>query len=147
MLSIGLTPNKTKTISTINVPDEYYFDFLRGHHDGDGSFHSYFDPRWPASFMFYLTFASASPAHIRWLQTTNKRLAGVQGHVAKSKGHSVIQLRYAKSETLLLLMRMYANPRSPCLERKRLKISKALRIVDESLAGPQAVRPRDAQVV
>src|SRR3989338_8341238 len=44
--AIGLTANKTKTIGVVNIPDEYFFDFLRGHFDGDGCTYSYWDPRW-----------------------------------------------------------------------------------------------------
>ena len=51
--SIGLTPKKSRTMGAINIPDEYFFDFLRGHFDGDGTFYSYWDPRWRSSFMFY----------------------------------------------------------------------------------------------
>src|SRR5262245_26965983 len=54
LLSIGLMPNKTKVLGSIKVPDEYFFDFLRGHFDGDGCSYSYWDPRWHSSFMLYI---------------------------------------------------------------------------------------------
>jgi len=41
LLEIGLTPNKSKTLGKIQIPDKYFFDFLRGHFDGDGTFYSY----------------------------------------------------------------------------------------------------------
>jgi hypothetical protein len=47
--SIGLTTKKSKTISSINIPDKYFLDFLRGHFDGDGTFYSYWDRRWKSS--------------------------------------------------------------------------------------------------
>ncbi|WP_411954773.1 LAGLIDADG family homing endonuclease [Alkalibacillus sp. S2W] len=34
----GLTPDKTNTISMLNVPQKYFLDFLRGVIDGDGNF-------------------------------------------------------------------------------------------------------------
>src|SRR3989344_1036593 len=46
LLSIGLMPNKSKILGEIKIPDKYFFDFLRGHFDGDGTFYSYWDPRW-----------------------------------------------------------------------------------------------------
>src|SRR3989338_7960663 len=67
LLEIGLMPNKTKILTSISVTDEYFFDFLRGHFDGDGSFYSYWDPRWKSSYMFYTVFISASKNHINWL--------------------------------------------------------------------------------
>ena len=30
LLSLGLTPNKSKTIGPLKIPYEYFFDFLRG---------------------------------------------------------------------------------------------------------------------
>jgi hypothetical protein len=68
--SIGLTPKKSLTIGALQIPDKYFFDFLRGSFDGDGCFYSYFDPRWKHSFMYYLTFCSASHAHVLWLRAS-----------------------------------------------------------------------------
>lgn len=133
LLSIGLTPNKTKTMGPLLIPDAYFFDFLRGHHDGDGCFYSYYDPRWRSSFMYYLTFLSASPSHVQWIRDSLERLLGVHGHMSTSRNSCVAQLKYAKRESLKVLKRMYVQPDAPCLERKRLKIKCALRIVGESL--------------
>lgn len=133
LLSIGLMPNKTKRLGTLAIPDKYLFDFLRGHHDGDGSFYSYFDPRWRKSFMFYLQFISASPAHICWIRESLERLLGVRGHIGTSKRSSVIQLKYAKRESLVILRKLYPHPDVVCLARKRLKIERSLHIVGESL--------------
>ena len=68
LLAIGLMPNKTKIIGAIVIPPRYFFDFLRGHFDGDGSFYSYWDKRWRSSFMHYLQFISASRNHILWMK-------------------------------------------------------------------------------
>jgi hypothetical protein len=38
LLTIGLMPHKSKILTSIAVPKEYFFDFLRGHFDGDGTF-------------------------------------------------------------------------------------------------------------
>ncbi len=134
LLSIGLTANKSLTLGELKIPDQYFFDFFRGHLDGDGCFYSYYDPRWPASFMFYLTIVSASKAHISWIRKTLQRLLEIKGHVTSSKKHQHIsQLKYAKQESLILLKRLYEDPRAICLKRKRLKIITALRIVGKSL--------------
>ncbi len=133
LLGIGLTPHKSKTLSALEIPDEYFFDFLRGHHDGDGSFYSYYDPRWRSSFMFYLQFVSASPVHIDWIRSGLERLLSIRGHVSIAKQSDIVQLRYAKTESVELLKRLYSRPGAKCLTRKRLKIERALRIVGESL--------------
>src|SRR3989338_5725455 len=42
--SIGLMPRKTKLLAALEVPDWYFFDFLRVNFDGDGTFYSYWIP-------------------------------------------------------------------------------------------------------
>ena len=41
LLSIGLSPNKTKTLGGLKIPNKFFPDFLRGHLDGDGYTYSY----------------------------------------------------------------------------------------------------------
>ena len=129
LLNIGLTPKKSKTIGSVNVPDKYFFDFLRGHFDGDGSFHSYWDKRWRSSFMFYTYFYSASKKHILWLRREIKKQISINGYITKPKTTSVYALRYAKSESLKLLLKIYGLKSAVCLSRKYLKIKTALAII------------------
>jgi hypothetical protein len=129
LISVGLTPAKSKTIGSLRVPTKYFWDFLRGAFDGDGSSYSYRDPRWPTSFMFYLTFNSASKAHIEWLRKTIRSLAGAKGHVSKAQTSSVYSLRYGKREAVLIILRMYRSGGVISLTRKRLKIEAALAII------------------
>ncbi|MEK7516149.1 MAG: LAGLIDADG family homing endonuclease [Patescibacteria group bacterium] len=131
LLSIGLTPAKSKTIGKIDIPQKYFFDFLRGSFDGDGTFYSYWDPRWKSSFMFYTAFASASRAHLDWIREEIFRTLGACGHVTRAK--QVCQLRYAKTESLKILRKMYHQDTVVCLRRKRLKILNALSIIGEQL--------------
>lgn len=128
LLSLGLTPAKSKTIGKINIPDKYFFDFLRGCFDGDGCFYSYWDPRWKSSHMFYLEFTSASIKHISWLREELKARVNILGHVTKSKNNSAFNLKYAKKEALEIIRKMYYTPKVVCLSRKSLKIEKALKI-------------------
>ncbi|QQS22889.1 hypothetical protein IPM19_04710 [bacterium] len=132
LLSIGLMPSKSKVIAEVKIPKRYYDDFLRGHFDGDGTFYSYKDKRWPSSFLFYLVFMSASENHINWLRVQNSLKYRVSGHISKNKNSSVYQLRYGKKESLVILRKMYSNS-SLCLTRKLLKIKQALDIISESL--------------
>ena len=134
LVSIGLTPAKSKTISSLKIPRKYFFDFLRGVFDGDGSTYSYWDKRWESSFMFYVQFASASPAFIEWLRLGIERSLHIRGHVTTARGHSTTQLKYAKRDGLKLLKSMYARPKTATfLRRKYLKIQRMLSIVGERL--------------
>jgi 6-phosphofructokinase len=126
LLSIGLTPKKSLTMGKLKIPSKYFFDFLRGCFDGDGCFYSYWDPRWRSSYMFYLTFSSASKNHIDWLRDELKNRLYVLGHIGKDGKSSTFQLKYAKKEALEIIKEMYYNPKVVCLSRKRIKIERAL---------------------
>lgn len=128
LLNIGLMPNKSKIISQVSVPENFFFDYLRGEFDGDGSTYSYFDTRWKSSFMFYTIFASESRTHITWLQNEICKRLQIKGHITGKDG-SCYQLKYSKGESLVLLRAIYPNNRVLSLSRKRLKIKKMLRTI------------------
>ncbi len=121
---IGITSAKSKTIQSISVPEEFFSDFLRGLFDGDGSFYTFWDKRWPSSFGFKLTFASASPDFIYWLKERNTDFFGVHGFVHKGAG--VLNLEYTKGDSKKIITAMYHNPKVLFLRRKRDKIESAL---------------------
>lgn len=127
LLGLGLTPNKTKTIYKLFIPDKYFMDFLRGHFDGDGYFYSYWDKRWPNSFMFYTNFISCNLRHLHWLRDRINKLLNIQGHITKSS-ESTWALRFAKKDSKILLSKMYSKRNIPCLERKKKKIKKCFSI-------------------
>lgn len=134
LLSVGLMPNKSKIIGALKIPPQYFFDFLRGHLDGDGCTYSYWDSRWKSSFMFYTVFGSASKKHISWLQEEIFKYTGLRGHVTGTgKERTIYQLKYAKTESLVLLRKIYYERRVMHLSRKRLKIQKMLSIIGERL--------------
>ena len=130
LLSVGLTPNKTKTLGSLEIPDKYFGDFLRGHLDGDGCTYSYWDPRWKSSFMFYTVFMSASREHLEWIKSQIKRIYGVEGRITYHR-KSIFHLRFAKNASLVLLGRIYYRSDVSCLERKRSKIMSALGIINK----------------
>ncbi len=138
LLEIGLFPNKTKILEEVSVPEKYFADFLRGHFDGDGSSYSYFDKRWKNSFMFYISFVSASKKHIHWIQETSLRLYGIKGYIKKVKDKEFYELRYAKKEGVVITQKMYYNAQVPCLKRKKEKLflsieksAQVLKLVDK----------------
>lgn len=132
LLSIGLTPAKSKTLGVLKVPGKYFLDFLRGSFDGDGSSYSYHDPRWPTSFLFYISFNSASETHIVWLREKIHVLLGANGHVSRARNNSFFSLRYGKREATVIARAMYKD--APlCLSRKRLKIESSLAMMGRHL--------------
>ncbi|MEK7535051.1 MAG: hypothetical protein AAB563_01445 [Patescibacteria group bacterium] len=127
LLSVGLTPRKSKTMGSIKVPEQYFRDFLRGHFDGDGCSHSYFDPVWEKSFRLYLSFISASKKHLIWLKKEILKSNDVRGNVIRSgKNGGMYLLRFAKYDSMKLFDFIYYEPELPCLTRKRLKFAEAV---------------------
>lgn len=130
---IGIMPQKTKTIGVVDVPSEFFFDFLRGHFDGDGTFYSYWDPRWRSSYMFYTVFISASKKHIAWIQEEIFQRLGIKGHCTQTGDTPIYAIKYAKAESLKLLPNMYYNAEVVCLSRKRKKIEAALAVLRDGI--------------
>lgn len=130
LLSIGLTPHKSRTLKSITIPNDFFIDFLRGHLDGDGSTYSYWDPRWRSSFCLYTQFVSASFDHVKWLRKKISQICKVNGLIKKSG--SIYQLTFAKYSSVILLKQIYYSPNLICLERKHSKIILALSIISGS---------------
>jgi len=128
LMSIGLTPKKSKTISALDIPDKYFFDFVRGVWDGDGTIYSFWDPRWKSSFMYYIALTSASPAFLEWMQSRISELSDfcLRGRI--SQGSRVLQLRYAKKESRELFHRMFKDEKALYLPRKFAKAQKIFTI-------------------
>lgn len=132
LLSIGITPRKSKTLGSVKVPARYFRDYLRGHFDGDGSTNSYWDPRWKSSFMLYLDFATASSAYAQWLSKRIRDLFNIGGSIQRSinkNGVRFYQVRYAKYASLKLINKIYYKKGLICLKRKQFKIWRSLAII------------------
>lgn len=141
LISIGLTPNKSKTIGEINLPDKYFRDFLRGHLDGDGYNYSYWDKRWKSSFMLYTGFVSASLIHLKWLNNQIEKLFNLKGQIRYGTG--AYQLKFAKNASIKLMGKIYYRSNLICLERKRFKIEKALDIIHKQAGVAKLVHAID----
>ena len=140
-LRLGLMPNKSKKLTHLNIPDKYFFDFLRGCFDGDGTSYAYWDPRWRSSYMFYSAIASASPAFLIWLQKTINRLINIKGRIVSSCRSQ--QLRFAKKETKILFKKMYRQKNSAYLKRKFDKLQNFLKIDFEHAEVVKVVNTQD----
>lgn len=128
--SIGFTQRKSLTLKKINLPNKYFFDFLRGLFDGDGYSYSYWDKRWKSSFMFYIGFCSGSPNFVEWLREKIKKLSKIEGHITKVKRkNTYYQLKYSKYEAVRLVSFLYQNTKCYKLKRKYLKIKGVLSIM------------------
>ncbi len=118
--NIGLTAAKSKTIKSVAVPKNYFPDFLRGLFDGDGTFYTFQDKRWPNSFSFKLSVASASLDFLSWLKKFLTKYYNVKGYL--HKGDGVWNLEYVKGDTKKLFYVMYRDQNTLHLSRKYDKL-------------------------
>lgn len=129
LLTIGLSPNKSHTLVSVNVPDLYFRDFLRGVFDGDGCTFSYWSPQWPNSFVLYTAITSASKKFLLWLKNKIYELYGIRGYISIIDQEKAYNLRFAKKSSLALFEQMYHNNKVVHLKRKRFKIQRSLDII------------------
>ncbi len=117
LLGIGLEPNKSLVLKPLAIPKELFADFTRGYFDGDGCITASIDKRWQNSYMFYTSFACASPPFLRWLiANLAEHVPGITGHIRKSS--RAYTLTYAKADSRALFTFMYYAENVPRLERK-----------------------------
>jgi len=107
----GLTPNKTKTIGVLDVPDSVFAGFLRGELDGDGGW--YISKGWRGFPYLVGKFTSSSQRYLEWLHETVARLSGIDGCLQKSR------LYYNGEKAEKLGEWIYYAPDLLCLQRKR----------------------------
>jgi hypothetical protein len=120
--SIGLTPRKSLTLGSINVPDGVLAHLLRGLLDGDGSIiDSTYEGTGKAKGAKYRTllvrFNTASRQHAEWVRERIRALFGLSGGLWCEDG--MYQLTYAKRASRRLLPLLYPAPDVPCIQRKR----------------------------
>lgn len=121
---IGLSPNKSLTISALKIPNKYFFDFVRGEWDGDGTIYCIRDSRWKSSYIVSLSFASGSTDFLLWLQTEINQRIQTTGHIYRGKNGKAPQLRYARKDSKKLFDAMFYANDLPHLERKFAKAQK-----------------------
>lgn len=119
LLTIGLTPAKSKTISKISVPQKYFVDFLRGCLDGDGNISVFNHPESKQK-QLKVRFASASKKFVIWIyQTLYDKYNIPGGHIYNDKIKSIYTLSYAKTDGGKILKLMYHRNNLPFLKRKK----------------------------
>lgn len=118
LLSIGLTPAKSKTIQKILIPDAFFCYFLRGCIDGDGNIH---ESRHPESkhVQLRLSLASASKSFLTWMLENIQRIHGIRGGwITTMDKKSAHILRFGKRDSIQIFKAMYAHTQMYALQRK-----------------------------
>lgn len=115
---IGLTPAKSKTLGPVNIPKQFFADFMRGCFDGDGNISEAIHPQ-SKLLQLRLRISSASPAFLRWLLAEHGRLWHIKGGwIYSDKKKSVGSLCFGKRDSVNILRRMYKHKSEFYLRRK-----------------------------
>ncbi len=117
LLSIGLTPKKSKTMGKLEIPQKYFYDFFRGCIDGDGSVGSFMHPESKLP-QFKTRLVSASKLFLEWIRSLTIK-DGIKGFITTSDGlHTLV---FAKRDSTKLLNLVYYAGFPPSLGRKYLQ--------------------------
>lgn len=116
LMSVGLTPAKSKTIGPVKVPDKYFADFLRGCIDGDGciSVHKHPESIHP---QLRVRLTSASKSFLTWVFYTISERFRVQGGFIRQCPRA-FELTFCKSDSIIILNRIYYPGVKHYLDRK-----------------------------
>lgn len=116
--SIGLTPRKSKTLGPLEIPDQWFRDFLRGTLDGDGSW--YKSKSWAGRYQYLrVELCSASKNFIAWVSQKTFELAGLQGTLRSRSLGRYHYLTFLGQQALELGNWLYYSPSVVALTRKR----------------------------
>ena len=121
LLSIGLKPAKSKTLTSLKIEDKYFQDFLRGCIDGDGNINIFTHPE-SKNKQLRIRLFYASKDFLSWIQKEILYHCDVKGGWVETR-KSVSVLTYAKKDSIILLNFMYYKGVKYYLKRKN-KIAK-----------------------
>lgn len=118
LLTLGLTPRKSKTISKLKIPLKFFSHFFRGCIDGDGSISISTHPESQHS-QYKIRLCSASKSFLEWILGTCLKSFSVDGGaISKMRSSSIYTLQFSKNDTLKILKMIYSK-NVICLSRKR----------------------------
>lgn len=128
LLGIGLMPRKSLVLKELQVPKEYFIDFLRGVIDGDGSIHTWVHAT-NGIRQWSLRIASASPVFAKWLKLRIEDTFSVKGKIyairKQEKGNYLYLMKFGKLPAQVILAGCYYKN---CLALER-KLKKAIKCV------------------
>ncbi|MDP2913539.1 MAG: LAGLIDADG family homing endonuclease [Candidatus Omnitrophota bacterium] len=105
LLLIGLTPNKSLTIRSLNVSCKCFVDFLRGLIDGDGCLRRWIHPSNKRE-QWSLRIYSGSGVFIKWLNNITGYLLNINGKIYKETDRRWI-LKYGKMAAKEIIRQCY----------------------------------------
>lgn len=129
LLTIGLTPKKSLSMTEIKVPGKYFPDFLRGVVDGDGSINTWVHHS-NNGIQWCLRLTSGAPIFSQWLKDEIENRFKVKGKLYKYhyklKKNPIFITKFGKIATKIVLKSIYYKD---CLALSR-KLSKATQCLE-----------------
>ncbi len=118
LLSIGLTPKKSKTIGALKIPQNVFAHFFRGCIDGDGSITISNHPE-SSEKQLRIRLCSASKNFVLWIQKEVARDVDIAGGwIYSEKDNFLHTLSYGKADSIKILSYMYDNKGNSNVSRK-----------------------------
>ena len=127
LMSIGLTPAKSKTIGKLAIPDEYFADFFRGCIDGDGNIDIGWHPESQHPQLRVRLF-SASLSFLKWAKEVISDQVKIATGWIETKRSDIKILIYAKADSIKILNFIYYTGVEHYLKRKYKIAKKFLRV-------------------
>lgn len=146
LLSIGLIPRKSLILGSLEIPNRYFADFLRGVIDGDGNINTWIHPS-NGNRQWALRIFSAASDFTCWLKTRIEDKFSVRGKIHESKGsdreNSIFSLKFGKLAAKVILKKCYYKH---CLALER-KFEKARQCLHDKNRLRKYGNVTDAEVV
>jgi hypothetical protein len=115
LLRIGLTQHKSLSLGALEIPREYFIDFLRGLIDGDGGMQRWVH-RTNGREQWNLRVSSGSEKFLVWIRNNIEELMGIKGKLY-SESNTQFRLKYGKMAAKIIAQKCYYDG-AFALERK-----------------------------
>ena len=115
LLKIGLSPNKSNSLTRLKIPKKYFSDFLRGLIDGDGSIGYFMHPESTLK-QFRIRITSGSRDFLEWLNRQINKFLDIKGSIRQVTG--AYELCYYKKASKKLVDFIYYKSGTIYLKRK-----------------------------
>ena len=122
LVSLGLTPNKSRRMKLPFVPKKYIADFVRGYFDGDGNVWVGYTnkTRKKPTFVMFVAFTCASNIFLQNLSVVLKTVGLKGGSLFKLKDGNYGRLQFSTLDSLKIYKIMYNTTSKLYLDRKKL---------------------------
>jgi hypothetical protein len=118
LVSLGLKQAKSKTLGVLDIPKEYFSDFLRGCIDGNGNINTSHHPE-STHLQLRVRLCSASPNFLIWIKEQIKECFNIQsGWIQPFAKRGVSELTFGKRDAILIFRYIYYPAVESFLNRK-----------------------------